>query len=79
MMRTSILLPLLLLCAALSAGCASTPSGEAKPKYAGFLSDYSKLQPVPDGDGAERYRKPNVELEAIQQGDAGSHSGLVQG
>lgn len=59
MMRTSILLPLLLLCAALSAGCASTPAGEAKPKYAGFLSDYSKLQPVPNGDGAERYLDPN--------------------
>ena len=57
-MRTPILLPLLLLCAALSAGCASTPAGEAKPKYAGFLSDYSKLQPVRDGDGAERYLKP---------------------
>lgn len=58
MMRTSILLPLLLLSAALSAGCASTPTGETKPKYAGFLSDYSKLQPVPNGDGAERYLKP---------------------
>jgi hypothetical protein len=55
------LLPLLLLCAALSAGCASTPLGDAKPRYAGFLSDYSKLQPVPNGDGAERYRKPNVD------------------
>ena len=60
MTRIQTLLPPLLLCAALSAGCASTPSGEAKPKYAGFLSDYSKLQPVSNGDGAERYRKPNV-------------------
>lgn len=54
--RILILLALFLFCAALSAGCASTPSGDAKPKYAGFLSDYSKLQPVPNGDGAERYR-----------------------
>jgi hypothetical protein len=57
-MRLSTLFPLLLFCATLSAGCASTPSGEAKPKYAGFLGDYSKLQPVPDGDGAERYVDP---------------------
>jgi len=57
-MRHRTLLPLLLLCATLSAGCASTPAGEAKPKYAGFLSDYSRLQPVPDGNGAERYIDP---------------------
>jgi hypothetical protein len=35
------------------------PSDDSKPKYAGFLSDYSKLQPVPDGNGAERYLDPN--------------------
>jgi hypothetical protein len=58
-MRHRTLLPLLLLCAALSTGCASTPPGDTKPKYAGFLSDYSKLEPVPNGDGAERYLKPN--------------------
>ena len=58
-MRNLTALPLLFLCTVLSAGCASTPAGDAKPKYAGFLSDYSRLQPVPDGNGAERYLKPN--------------------
>lgn len=59
MIRISTPLSLLLLCAALSAGCASTSPGDVKPKYAGFLGDYSKLQPVPDGAGAERYLKPD--------------------
>ncbi len=63
MMRIPTFLPLILLCGALSAGCASTPAGDAKPKYVGFLSDYSKLQPVPNGDGAERYLNPNQNLK----------------
>jgi hypothetical protein len=64
MTRIQTLLPLLLLCGALSAGCASTPTtGDTKPKYAGFLSDYSKLQPVPNGDGAERYIDPKQDLK----------------
>lgn len=57
-MRIATLLSLFLLSVALVAGCASTPSGDTKPKYAGFLSDYSKLEPVPDSDGAERYIDP---------------------
>lgn len=44
----------LLLCATLSAGCANTTSGDAKPKYADFR-DYSRLQPASDGNGTERY------------------------
>ena len=58
-MRFPSIFPLLLLCGALSAGCASTPAGDTKPKYAGFLSDYSKLQPVQNDEGAEIYLKPN--------------------
>jgi len=49
----------------LVAGCAST-NGKAKvdegPKYSGFLSDYSKLQPDPDGSKAMRYRNPNANM-----------------
>ena len=40
MLRTPTLLPLILLCGALSAGCASTPAGDAKPKYS-FSKAYS--------------------------------------
>ena len=60
MTRIQTLLPLLVLCGALSAGCASTPAGDAKPKYVGFLSDYSRLQPDPDRQDADLYLKSDV-------------------
>lgn len=60
MMRFSKIFPLLLLCGALSAGCASTPAGDAKPKYTGFLSDYSRLQPDPDNKDADLYLKSDI-------------------
>ena len=45
-----------------------TPSPETKHlsgyKYAGFLSDYSKLQPAPDGSEAMVWRKPGTDLKA---------------
>jgi hypothetical protein len=60
-MKTHILLPLLL-CSALGAGCASTPSTtETKLTQSGFLSDYSKLQPDPGDPGAKLYLKPDVD------------------
>jgi hypothetical protein len=44
-----------------------TPSPETKHlsgyKYAGFLSDYSKLQPAPDGSQAMVWRKPGVDFK----------------
>ena len=41
--------------AVLFAGCATANKA---PKYSGFLSDYSKLAPDPDGSGAEEYINP---------------------
>jgi hypothetical protein len=46
----------------LIAGCASTKEA-AGPRYSGFLSDYSKLQPDPDGSEAMRYRHPAVDMK----------------
>jgi hypothetical protein len=34
-----------------------------KPKYSGYLSDYSKLAPDPDKSAAKRYRNPNVDIK----------------
>ncbi|HRD67288.1 MAG TPA: DUF3313 domain-containing protein [Candidatus Competibacter sp.] len=64
-----ILTPLFLFlsCVALVAGCASAPSGDTKPKYAGFLSDYSKLQPAPTGDSAERYVDPKQSFKQYKK------------
>lgn len=49
----------------LFAGCAST-NGKAKeeggPKYSGFLSDYSKLQPVDENSKAMRYMNPQADF-----------------
>jgi hypothetical protein len=52
-----VIVPVLFL---LLAGCATTKEASG-PKYSGFLSDYSKLQPDPDGSGAERYRNPEID------------------
>lgn len=58
-----VMVPVLFL---LLTGCAST-NGKATmdegPKYSGFLSDYSKLQPDPDGSKAMRYRNPQADLK----------------
>ena len=47
-------------------GCAST-NGKAKedegPKYSGFLSDYSKLEPDPDGSKAMHYLNPQADMK----------------
>ncbi|MCP4687325.1 MAG: DUF3313 domain-containing protein, partial [Desulfobacterales bacterium] len=40
-------------------GCATHKSAE---KYSGFLEDYTKLEPLEDGSGAERYQKTDVDL-----------------
>lgn len=47
-------------------GCASTKEA-TNPKYSGFLSDYSKLQPDPDGSGALRYRTQNVDVRKYRK------------
>ena len=61
----SAIMLLLVVSLALS-GCAST-NGKAKesegPKYSGFLSDYSKLEPDPDGSKAMRYRNPAADMK----------------
>ena len=54
-----VIVPVLFL---LLAGCATTKEASG-PKYSGFLSDYSKLEPDPDGSGAERYRNPAVDMK----------------
>jgi len=50
----------------LLSGCAST-NGQAKqeegPKYTGFLSDYSKLEPDPDGSKAMHYINPQADMK----------------
>jgi hypothetical protein len=46
--------------AVLFAGCATTNKA---PKYSGFLSDYSKLAPDPDGSGAEEYINPAADAK----------------
>lgn len=53
------LLPVLFL---LLTGCASTSQEVSGSKYSGFLADYSKLQPDPDGSGAVRYRNPGANM-----------------
>ena len=64
--RTWLMVLLLISSLLLVAGCAST-NGKAKvdegPKYSGFLSDYSKLQPDPDGSKAMRYINPETSLK----------------
>jgi hypothetical protein len=54
-MKRLLIVPALFL---LVAGCATTSNGPSAPKYSGFLSDYSKLGPDPDGSGAEEYINP---------------------
>lgn len=58
-----VIFPVLLL---LLSGCAST-NGKAKadggPKYSGFLSDYSQLQPDRDGSGAMLFLDPNADMK----------------
>jgi hypothetical protein len=62
-----IILPVLFL---LLAGCAST-NGKAEqdegPKYTGFLSDYSQLQPVGNGSEAMRYINPQADLKKYKK------------
>jgi len=57
-MKSLAIVPVLFL---LLAGCATTSKEASGPKYSGFLSDYSKLQPDPDGSAAERYRNPAID------------------
>mgnify|MGYP003595648452 CR=1 FL=1 len=49
----------------------SKPAVETKRlagyKYSGFLSDYSKLQPAPDGSEAMSWRKPGVDFKAYDK------------
>ncbi|MFO1372304.1 MAG: DUF3313 domain-containing protein [Candidatus Competibacteraceae bacterium] len=47
----------------LAAGCASQPTTAESYKPSGFLSDYSQLQPAPDGSGAQVYFKPGFNLK----------------
>ena len=56
-----------LLCLLISLqGCTSTPPN--KPlNSSGFLGNYSKLRPAPDGSGAWNYRKPNVDFKPYTQ------------
>jgi len=58
-----VIVPVLFL---LFAGCAST-NGKAEqdesPKYTGFLSDYSKLEPDPDGSKAMHYLNPQADMK----------------
>ncbi len=55
-----------LLVVTMLAGCATT-NGKAKedegPKYTGFLSDYSKLEPDPDGSKAMHYLNPQADMK----------------
>jgi hypothetical protein len=50
--------------AVLFAGCATTNKA---PKYSGFLSDYSKLAPDPDGSGAEEYINPAADAKKYKK------------
>ena len=65
----SAIMLLLVVSLALS-GCAST-NGKATesegPKYSGFLSDYSKLEPDQDGSGAMRYRNRNTDFKKYKK------------
>ena len=63
-MNVRLLWPLLL-CGALSAGCASTSSTELT--QSGFLSDYSKLQPDPDDPSARLYVRSGVDWRQYQK------------
>jgi hypothetical protein len=49
----------------------SKPAVESKRlagyKYSGFLSDYSKLAPAPDGSEAMSWRKPGVDFKAYDK------------
>ena len=51
-------------------GCAST-NGKAKedegPKYSGFLSDYSLLEPDSEGSKAMRYRNPQADTKKYKK------------
>lgn len=44
------------------AGCAGQQTTAESYKPAGFLQDYSRLTPAPDGNGALAYRKPGLNL-----------------
>ncbi len=50
----------------LVAGCASTKEA-AGPKYSGFLSDYSKLQPVGGDSKAMRYMNPRADMKKYKK------------
>jgi len=45
------------------AGCATPPTTAESYQPSGFLQDYSRLQPAPDGSGALVYRKPGFNLK----------------
>ncbi len=59
-MRHFPLFSVVLLCGALSAGCASTPAGD-KSMQTGFLNDYAKLEPDTLDPDARIYLKPGVD------------------
>ncbi len=53
------------LCVLISACATSTsapPSGEERQPFSGFLSDYTKLKPAPDGGGALSWRDPAIDF-----------------
>lgn len=53
------------LCVLISACATSTsapPSGEQRQPFSGFLSDYTKLKPAPDGGGALSWRDPAIDF-----------------
>ncbi|QQS53634.1 MAG: DUF3313 domain-containing protein [Candidatus Competibacteraceae bacterium] len=60
-MRHFPLFSVVVLCGALSAGCASTPASDNESTPTGFLSDYSKLEPDTEDPGARIYLKADVD------------------
>ena len=60
-MRHFPLFSVILLCGALSAGCASTSTSDTEPMNTGFLSDYAKLEPDTEDPGARIYLKTGVD------------------
>lgn len=60
-MRHFPLFSVILMCGALSAGCAGTSTSNTGPTHTGFLSDYAKLEPDTADPGARIYLKSGVD------------------
>jgi len=60
-MRHFPLFSVILMCGALSAGCAGTSTSDTGPTHTGFLSDYAKLEPDTADPGARIYLKAGVD------------------